>query len=65
MIFFVLVADEEGTIEEQEMVEGDMDHKSELADLTKDGNNVLYFLDVFVDLWEKIFIICHQHYTKI
>ncbi|XP_075903388.1 E1A-binding protein p400 isoform X2 [Nelusetta ayraudi] len=31
------VADEEGTIEEQEMMEGNADHKSELADLTKDA----------------------------
>lgn len=35
---FLLVADEEGTIEEQEMMEGEADHKAELADLAKDGN---------------------------
>lgn len=45
------VADEEGTIEEQEMMEGNADHKSELADLTKDGNDLLYFSDVCVDSW--------------
>lgn len=62
---FFLVADEEGTIEEQEMMEGDMDHKSELADLTKDGNNLLCFLDVCMDSLDKIFAICHQQLTAI
>lgn len=42
---FLLVADEEGTIEEQEMMEGGADHKAELADLAKDGNYFLYFFD--------------------
>lgn len=40
---FLLVADEEGTIEEQEMMEGEADHKAELADLAKDGNYFLCF----------------------
>lgn len=32
-----LVTDEEGTIEEQESIEGRTDHKAELNDLAKDG----------------------------
>lgn len=32
-------------------MEGNADHKSELADLTKDGNNLLFFSDVCVDSW--------------
>lgn len=35
--FFSSVADEERTIEEQEIVEGEADHKAELVDLAKDG----------------------------
>lgn len=60
VIFFAQVADEEGTIEEQEMMEGDMDHKSELADLTKDGKNLLHFLDVCIRTWDTIFMICYR-----
>lgn len=36
-VFFLLVSDEESTIEEQEGMEGETDHKSELNDLAKDG----------------------------
>lgn len=35
--FFVLVADEESTIEEQEIMEGEADYKAELVDLAKEG----------------------------
>lgn len=35
--YFSSVADEESTIEEQENMEGEADHKAELVDLTKDG----------------------------
>lgn len=34
---FLLVPDEESTIEEQEAVEGEADHSVELVDLAKDG----------------------------
>lgn len=40
---FLLVADEESTIEEQEIMEGEADHKAELVDLVKDGTYFLYF----------------------
>lgn len=36
-VFFLLVSDEENTIEEQEAMEGETDHKAELNDLAKDG----------------------------
>lgn len=36
-IFFSSVADEESTIQEQEIMEGEADHKAELVDLAKDG----------------------------
>lgn len=42
-LFFLLVLDEENTIEEQEVMEGEADHKAELVDLAKDGNYLLYF----------------------
>lgn len=31
------MADEESTLEEQEIMEGEADHKAELVDLAKDG----------------------------
>lgn len=40
---FLLVVDEESTIEEQEIMEGEADHKAELVDLVKDGTYFLYF----------------------
>lgn len=52
---FLLVADEEGTIEEQEMMEGEADHKTELADLAKDGDYFLYFWIYFCLDWERLF----------
>lgn len=41
MFFFCSVADEESTIEEQEIMEGEADHKAELVDLFKNG--IFYF----------------------
>lgn len=35
--FLFSAADEESTIEEQEVLEGEADHKAELVDLAKDG----------------------------
>lgn len=40
------VPDEESTIEEQEAMEGEADHKTELVDLAKDGTYSLFFLCV-------------------
>lgn len=37
VFLFHLVSDEESTIEEQEFMEGHIDHKAELNDLAKDG----------------------------
>uniref|UniRef100_A0A3B4XQD9 E1A binding protein p400 n=1 Tax=Seriola lalandi dorsalis TaxID=1841481 RepID=A0A3B4XQD9_SERLL len=37
------VPDEESTIEEQEAMEGEADHKTELVDLAKDGTYFLFF----------------------
>lgn len=37
------VKDEESTIEEQEAMEGEADHKTELVDLAKDGTYLLFF----------------------
>lgn len=39
--FSLVVADEESTIEEQEVLEGEADHKAELVDLAKDGTDSL------------------------
>lgn len=36
-LIFLLVIDEESTIEEQEIMEREADHKAELVDLAKDG----------------------------
>lgn len=41
---FLLVPDEESTIEEQEAMEGEADHKAELVDLAKDGTLIIYFI---------------------
>lgn len=38
-VWFLLAADEESTIEEQEIVEGEADHKAELVDLAKEGES--------------------------
>lgn len=40
---FLLFPDEEGTIEEQEFMEGEADHKAELVDLAKDGTYFLWY----------------------
>lgn len=40
---FHLLKDEESTIEEQEVMEGETDHKAELVDLAKDGMYLLFF----------------------
>lgn len=40
------VPDEESTIEEQEAMEGEADHKTELVDLAKDGTYLLFFFCV-------------------
>lgn len=42
-IFLLSVADEESTIEEQEIMEGEADHKTELVDLAKDGIFLFFF----------------------
>lgn len=41
--FFFSAADEESTLEEQEVVEGEADHKAELVDLAKDG---IFFIPI-------------------
>lgn len=41
LFYFSSVADEESTIEEQELMEGEADHNAELVDLAKDG---IFFL---------------------
>ncbi len=60
LLCFVLVADEESTIEEQEEMEGEADHKAELMDLAKDGTYVhycFYRIEIYCvfPLW-KIFL---------
>lgn len=44
---FLSVPDEESTMEEQEAMEGEADHKSELVDLAKNGTYLL-LLDSYV-----------------
>lgn len=43
---FILVEDEEETIEEQEAKEGNINHQSELSNLAKEGRRVVWFLPV-------------------
>lgn len=43
---FILVEDEEETIEEQEAKEGNINHQSELSNLAKEGRRVAWFLPV-------------------
>lgn len=48
---FTVVTDEESTIEEQEDMEGETDHKAELVDLAKDGTyfNLSLYYSLFAD----------------
>lgn len=50
LFLFFLVPDEESTIEEQEAMEGEADHKAELVELAKDGTYLLNFF-VYVKSW--------------
>lgn len=43
---FILVEDEEETIEEQEAKEGNINHQTELSNLAKEGRRVPWFLSV-------------------
>jgi len=43
---FILVEDEEETIEEQEAREGNINHQTELSNLAKEGRRVAWFLSV-------------------
>lgn len=43
---FILVEDEEETIEEQEAKEGNINHQTELSNLAKEGRRVACFLPV-------------------
>lgn len=72
MFFFCSVADEESTIEEQEVMEGEADHKAELVDLAKDGisfsstiaTNIFQFTQAILDIVLMLHTVAGMHGNK-